>query len=107
MTIRSIFPEEVETALTQLSDGCVDVILDNIDKPPTSPKFAKMIIELQQRLKENPELADAMKEQMKDIFDVEQARALSEGFLKEVNDAMQLYWILCVSTDKASERMWE
>jgi hypothetical protein len=108
MTIRSIFPEDVEVALAKLSGGCVDVILENANEPPTcSPKLGEMVTELQNIFKENLEEAEAMREETKEMFDVESMRTTSQAFVKDINDFMQGYRILCVTTDKASERMWE
>lgn len=42
MTIKSVFPEDVETAPEKLSESCVDIIVENIDVAPTcSPKLAE------------------------------------------------------------------
>ena len=110
MTIQSVFPEDVEAALATLSNGCVDVIVENVNvTPKCKPRLAKKVEELQGILRADPERAEALKEQMKEsgIFDPEQMRATSEAFVKETNEFMQGYRILCVSTEKASERMWE
>src|ERR1700689_3757196 len=34
-------------------------------------------------------------------------RAKAEGFIKDTNEFLQSYRVLCVSTDKACDRMWE
>jgi hypothetical protein len=109
MTIQSIFPEQVEVALAKLSNGCVDVMVENANVEPTcSPQVAEVVKELQNILREAG-AADAIREQIKELglFDVEQMRTMSEAFIKETNEFMQGYRILCVSTDNASERMWE
>ena len=108
MTIQSMFPEQIEEVLARLSDGCVDVILQNLNELPTcSQKLAEKITELQNILKENPELADAMREETKEIFNVEHMRMVTQAFVKDTNEFMQGYRILCVTTEKTSERMWE
>jgi Protein of unknown function (DUF2971) len=113
MTVQSIFPEKLETALAKLSDGCIDIILENAGKPPTcNPQQAQKIIEFQNILQKTPGVADAMKGQIKDgsepgAFDIEGMRTMSEAFVNDTNEFMQTYRILCVTTDKASERMWE
>jgi hypothetical protein len=110
MTVRSVFPEDVETALARLSEGCVDIIVDNIDATPTSsPKLAKTVKELQSILKADPGQVETLKRQMKKagVFNVEQMRAHTEAFIRETDDFLGQYTIFCVSTDKACERMWE
>ncbi len=110
MTVQSVFPEDVETALAEFSDGCVDIIVHNVDAAPTcSPKLAKTVKELQTILKADPGSVETLKRQVKELglFDIEQMRALADGFVKDTNEFLAQYTILCVSTDKACERMWE
>jgi hypothetical protein len=108
MTIKSVFPEELGAALAKLSAGAVDVILENVDEPPTcDPKFRPTITELQNILKEQPEMADAIREDMKNILDVEHMRTISDALVADLNEDLQRYRVLCVSTNRASERMWE
>lgn len=110
MTIGSVFPEDIDLALAKLSDGCVDVIVENANVTPTcSSQLAGVVSALQNIFQENPGAADAVKEEVKELrlFDVDQMRTMSEAFVKETNEFMQSYRIFCVSTDKASERMWE
>jgi hypothetical protein len=40
------------------------------------------------------------------LFDVEHMRSEIEIFLKDINEFMQGHRILCVTTEKASDRMW-
>ena len=42
-----------------------------------------------------------------DLFDVAQMRAMSANFVKETNEFLQRHRVLCVSSERASERMWE
>jgi|SRR5215467_14341247 len=86
MTIQSIFPEKIEAACATLSDGVVDVLLENINETPTCS--AKLIPGLR-------------------VFDVEHMRARSDAFVETTNEFMQSYRLLCVTTDNRSERMWE
>lgn len=82
MTVQSVFPEDVETALVKLSEGCVDVVVENIDATPTcSPKLARTVKELQTVLKADPGQVEALKKQMKEsgVFDVEPMRIPCEG----------------------------
>jgi hypothetical protein len=108
MTIKSVFPEEIDTAVAKLSNGWTDVILANLDEPSTcSPRLAALITLLQGILREHPEQAEQLKHDYRETFDAETMRARSEAFVKETNEFMQTYRILCVSTDNVSERMWE
>ena len=66
MTAQSLFPDELETALEMLRDGFVGVIVDNPDAVPTcSEKLKPAVFELQKMFRENPALADVVKEGLK------------------------------------------
>ncbi len=55
LTIKSIFPEEVDVALEKLATGFIDVILTNLDEEPTCGEaLAKKIAELQEIFKAKP-----------------------------------------------------
>jgi hypothetical protein len=112
MTIQSIFPEETEVALKKLSEGFQDVILAHLNDPPTcaSPMREKLAL-IQQAYRTNPKAADLvkaelMKEGRKPLFDVEHMRARATEHIKEINAFMQNWRVLCVTTNKESERMW-
>jgi hypothetical protein len=112
LTIQSIFPEDVEAALVKLANGFTDVIVNNVNEPPTcGPPLRDQVALIQSIYRENPKAADAVKEQIKKdptskIFDVGHMRAKSKEFVEEINEFMQGYRILCVTTHKNSERMW-
>jgi hypothetical protein len=113
LTIQSIFPEDLETALTKLETGLTDVILKNLNELPTCANLqmrAKVAL-IQRTYRDNPKAADAVKERVKTdpklkIFDVEDWRTRSADFIKEINQFMQGYRVLCVTTHKDSEKMW-
>lgn len=113
MTVQSLFPDELETALAILSDGFVDAIVANPYAPPTcSPKLRPAVVKLQKIFREKPQLAPFMKQALKDDpakagLNVEYWRTRSDAFIKETNEFMQNYRVLCVTTDRASERMWK
>jgi len=112
LTIQSIFPEETEAALQKLEDGFTDVILAHLHDPPTcnSPMKEKLAV-IQHVYRTNPKAAEIVKAEKKKgggkpIYDVAHMRQRSADFIKEINDFMQEYRILCVSTHKASGKMW-
>jgi hypothetical protein len=112
MTAQSLFPDELEAALKILPDGFVDVIVENPDAAPTCPeKLRPKVTELQKIFRENHKAADVVREGLKKNpgaagFDSEQWRTRSDAFVKEINDFMQNHRVFCVTTDKASDRMW-
>jgi len=66
---------------------------------------------LQSVYRDNPETAEAVKtevrkESAKPIYDVERMRAIANETLRDINQFMQDYRVFCVTTQKASERMW-
>jgi hypothetical protein len=112
VTIKSIFPEDVEAALKRLANSFTDVIIKNLNKPPTcGAKLKDQVVLIQQIYRENPGAAEAVREAVKNdpanaLFDVEHMRERSKVHLKEINDFMQDYRIFCVTTHRDSERMW-
>ena len=112
LTIQSIFPEETETALKKLSDGFTEVILQHLNDQPTcsSPMREKVAL-IQQVYRTNPKAAQLVKaERGKEvgapIYDVGHMRERAKQSIAEINEFMQGYRILCVTTHKDSERMW-
>jgi hypothetical protein len=112
LTIQSIFPEDTEAALKKLSEGFTDVILQHLDDPPTcsSPLKEKVAL-LQHVYRTNPRAADMVKAELakfgaEPVFDVEYMRSRAAAEVREINDFMQGYRILCVTTLKNSEKMW-
>jgi hypothetical protein len=112
LTIQSIFPEEVDLAVAKIANSFTDVILENLNKPPTCrqewrPKLA--LLQLMYRL--NPTAADAVKEQIKQDprkagLETQAMRIRCQQFLDEINEFMQTYRVLCVSTLRDSDLMW-
>jgi hypothetical protein len=112
MTVQSIFPDETEIALKKLSEGFIDVILAHLNDPPTcgSPMCDKLAL-IQEAFRSNPKAADKVKvllatEGGGSLYDVEHMRARAEEFIKWINEFMQRWRVLCVSTRKDSEPMW-
>ena len=112
LTIKSIFPEETDLALKRLEDCFTDVLLQNLNDPPTcTSPMKEMLACIQQVFRSNPEAAKVVKAELakegeKPLFDVEHMRARAEGFLKEINEFMQGYRVLCVTAHLESEKMW-
>lgn len=112
MSIQSIFPEETETALYRLSHGFTDVILAHLNDIPTcSSPMKENVAILQHVFRTNPDAAALVKANMAEeegeqIYDVEHMRARAEAFVREINQFMQGYRVLCVTTLKDSEKMW-
>lgn len=104
LSIQSIFPEETEAALKRLSVGFTDVILAHLNEAPTcsSPMKEKVAI-LQSVFRGNPHTsaiikAETAKEGGGEIYNVEHMRARAEAFVREINDFMQGYRVLCVTS---------
>jgi hypothetical protein len=112
LTIQSIFPEEIETALKKLSDGFTAVILQHLNDQPTciAPMREKLAL-IQQVYRANPKAAQLVKAGLDNgggtsVYDIRHVRKLEKQFIGEINEFMQGYRILCVTTHKDSERMW-
>ena len=112
LTIQSIFPEDVEVALTNLANGFTDVIVKHVNDPPTcSLQLRDKVALIQCVYRKNPKAAEAVKEQIRKdptskVFDVEHMRARSYVHIQEINQHMQGFRVLCATTSKDSERIW-
>jgi hypothetical protein len=113
MTVASVFPEDTETALHRLSGGFTDVIVKHKDDRPTcGPKMAATLVELQALFKARPDRATDVTAEIKKgalakTFDMPSMMALANQFVKETNDFLQNYRVLCVTTNNDSHTMWK
>lgn len=110
LTTQTIFPEEIEVALETLETNFINVILNHLDDMPTcsSPDKEK-IIALQNAFRTNPNAAETLRLAMKDegpIYNVDSMREKAEAFLSWMNNFLQSYRVLCVTSLKYSEKMW-
>jgi hypothetical protein len=112
MTVQSIFPEETEVALKRLSEGFTDVILAHLDDPPTcaSPMREKLAL-IQQAYRNNRKASELVKAKLakgdvKPLYDLDHMRGRAQTHIREINDFMQGWRVLCVTTNKDSEKMW-
>lgn len=111
LTIQSIFAENTEEALKKIAGGFTDVILRHLDEEPTcSSPMKEEIRVIQQIYRANPGAAELARAELmnpdKQIYDVEYHRDRAQAYIAEINEFMQGYRVLCVSTHKDSERMW-
>jgi Protein of unknown function (DUF2971) len=113
LTVRSIFPEDEETALREMESGFTDVIMGHLDDPPTclNAGLRDKVALLQAIFKANPGAARLIKEaktkgQVPEVFDPKQMKARNAAFVDEINQHMQSHRILCVSECHDSEEMW-
>ena len=111
LTIQSIFAEDIEEALKKIASGFTDVILRHLDEEPTcsSPMKEKIKV-IQQIYRANPGAANLVRAELMNaderIYDIEYHRKRAQAHIAEINEFMQGYRILCVTTHKDSERMW-
>jgi hypothetical protein len=113
LTIRSLFPEDDETALKILQEGLVDVLMKHVDDPPTTPiiSMRRTILALQAIFKVRPGMAKIIKEQIAkgeapSMLTLENLKNLTLNYVAQINLYMQNWRIPCVSTLKDSEHMW-
>ncbi|MCJ9700334.1 DUF2971 domain-containing protein [Bradyrhizobium sp. SHOUNA76] len=113
MTTQSLFPDKLEKALATMPDGFVDAIMANLYAPPTcAPKLRPAVVTMQMTFRANPQLAPIVAAGLKEDpekagLGIEVWKTRSEAFVNETNAFMQNYRVFCVTTDKASERMWK
>jgi hypothetical protein len=111
ITIRSLFPEDDETALAIIENNFTDLLLEHIDDAPTClNEGMRNIVLMLDAFKANPDAARIIKEakkEMPSVFNLEHMKQRHLDFVSEVNAYMQSFRILCVSSRKDSERMWD
>jgi len=111
LTVRSLFPEDDETALRIIEDGFTELLLKHVDDEPTclnDGMRAKVALILA-AFKANPDVARILKEAKKtmpSVFNLEKMKQRHLDYVAEINAFMQGFRILCVSSRKDSERMW-
>lgn len=113
LTAQSLFPEDVETALAKMVASSTDLIIKNVNTPPTCAlELREKITVLQEVYRQNPQAANLVREEfnkndaMRKMYDIDHMRQRSQAFIAEINAHMQRYRVLCVSTLKDSEYMW-
>ena len=112
LTLQSIFPEDLQAALTKAATGFPDVIARNLDTKPTcEPSMAKSVGSLQAMFKAKPELAAMIKREMLNgeagkTFDAEHMRLVAKETIDDINKQLQRARVLCVTTRKDSDYMW-
>jgi hypothetical protein len=113
LTIQSVFPESLEDACKIMYGGFTDTILKNINTPPTctNADMRFKIGLMQEAFRNNPDaakLVKAAKEKgsISDVFDLDRVKKTTEAFIREINEFLQGYRILCVSERIDSDRMW-
>jgi len=112
LTVRSLFPEDDEIALGIIENGFTDLLLNHVDDVPTclnEGMRAKVALILA-AFKANPDAARIVKEAktaMPSVFNLEHMKQRHLDFVAEINAFMQGFRILCVSSRKDSDRMWD
>ena len=111
LTIQSIFAEDIEDALKKIAGSFTDAILRHLEEEPTcSSPMKEKVRAIQQVYRANPGAAELVRAGLmnsgKQIYDVEYHRDRAQAYIAEINEFMQGYRVLCVSTHKDSERMW-
>jgi hypothetical protein len=113
LTIESLFPEADESAMAAVWTNLTDVVVKNIDRPPTclDETLRNQVIQLQSAFRQNPAAAELIKAEVQkvplsDIYDLEKMKERGVSHVKEINDFMRQFRILCVSEIPNSMRMW-
>ncbi len=112
LTVQSIFPEETELAAKKIAREFIEVILQHLNVPPTCKSPMKEQLQLiQQAFRDNPAAAEVVhadlnRDGAKRIFDIASMRAADRESVKRINELLQATRVLCVTTHRASERMW-
>lgn len=113
LTVQSVFPEALEDACRIMYDGFTDTILRNINNPPTCTNLDMRykIGLIQQAFRNNPNAAEVVKaakanDVIADVFDLDHLERSNQALIREINEFLQGYRVLCVSERIDSDRMW-
>lgn len=112
LTVQSIFPEELETALQKIEKSFIDIFIAHLRDPPTCDEPLRAQVALLQTIfRANPNAAKLVRQEyaagvLAPAFDIEHMRRLTDAFILEINDFLQQYRVLCVTTRIDAECMW-
>ena len=111
LTIKSIFPESDDDAVDVMNGGLADIIMRNLYTKPTIENEVQRakVVQMQAAYRANPNAAAIVKKAMKEhpLLSIEIMKSRNAAFVKEINDFMQGYRVLCVSTAINSRKMWD
>ena len=113
LTIQSVFPEALEDACKIMYDNFTDTVLKNSNTPPTctNPDIRRKLSLIQSAFRANPDVARIVKaakanDLISDVYDFDRMKKSMETFIKEINEFLQGYRVLCVSERSDSDTMW-
>lgn len=111
LTISSAFPRNLQDFLLAIQRNFISVVTQNLDCEPTcSSPMREQLLLIQESLKTNPNpveiLLQGFIETQEDIFDLEYQKKFMALFISDINNFMQGFRVLCVTTDVRSRRMW-
>lgn len=102
---------DFDVSLEKLPKVFIDVVVANLETQPTCKSPTKEKVQaLQLMLREKPELINVIKNNFKSnpvYSDTDYFRALAGKHIQDINDFMQSYRVLCVTTTNDSEEMWQ
>ncbi len=114
LTIESLFPEADEAALAAIIANLPEIIIKNIDRPPTclNEEMRNKVALIQSLYRQHPGAAERVKAEAKklavsEVYNLEQMKERGLGYIKEINDFLQSFRILCVSEKYNSMKMWD
>ena len=95
-----------------MENNFTDILVKHLDDVPSclNEKMRQQIAILQAAFKANPNAVAIIKEAKKglpSVFNLQHMKQRHMDFAAEINAFMQGYRILCVSSRKDSERMWQ
>lgn len=110
LTVGGVF-ENHEQALSLLPATFIDTLASNLELAPTcASPMREAIQRIQKSILENPEVVEAFKNENagNPVYgDTQYFYGMMENRVREINEFMQNYRVLCVTTSCTSERMWQ
>jgi hypothetical protein len=100
-----------EQALSMLPNAFIDMLASNVDVAPTCASPMRERIQLmQQEMSSNPVIIDTFKNDnaLNPVYgNTDYFRSLMSNHVRDINEFMQDYRVLCVTTSSISEHMWQ
>ena len=111
LTVQSLFPEDIPKAINQITNEIIDIIVENINIPPAldAPMRAAIVV-MQQSFRLRPESIELVRKDLLaegPILNTETLKATAESVIASFNAILQDTRVLCVTTHRNSEKMWE
>ena len=115
MSVQSLFPIPHEEALQEMAEiSVMKIIANNLENLPTAynAPLRHQIEQMQIAIRADPAIVEEIERQIgtetsAEIYDLAHMELITSEFLSWMNEFLQGYRVLCVSSSKSSIQMWD